>query len=145
MKADLASPVHELPATLTLADGKRLAGGLFVAPGQSVTSALEQRRSFVPITVAGRFRLVARAQIACISLSAFRADKDPGLPLTRHPIMVELASAVRLGGALAFLPAPGRGRIADHLNEDCDSFLLHDGETVHLVMKAHVAWIEEAR
>jgi hypothetical protein len=145
VKADLVSPVAEVPATLTLADGQRLGVAVFVPLGQSIAEALEEPdRRFLPVTGDGGFRLVSRAQVAVVTVPIFRAEVDAEAPVVRRPVVVGLVGGGVLRGALLFVPAYGRGRVADHLNQEGPSFVLRDGDQIHIVSKSHVLWVEEA-
>lgn len=144
MTATLASPVYEIPATLNLAGGQRLEVDVFVAVGQSIMETLEEPRRFLPITVADRFRLVSRARLAFMSIPIFRADWLANPAAVERPVIVETSIGVRLRGRLVFLPARGRTRVTDHLNDEGAVIALRASDTVHLIDKAHILWVEEA-
>jgi len=135
--------VSKLPATLQLHDGEQIDATLFVAPGLALRELLNAPRRFLPVESGGRFLLVARDLVACVSVSVFLVKRFTPLPITRRSVVVRLRSGVRLNGDLLYVGTPGYDRIGDHLEQKGEVFELVDGTTAHLVAKRHVAWIEE--
>jgi len=148
MALELTLPVNKVPATLVLGDGTRHDVSVFIAAGQEIEELLTAEQWFLPTLRDGQFRMYARRAVACLSLPVFRAprdgEEDAILPMQKRSAVVHLCSGSILNGELRYLAPPERRRTADFLNEEAALFTLYDSETVHYVVKAHVAYVEEA-
>ena len=134
-------PVRRVPAALTLADGSRREGILFVGCEDSVGAALAGPRTFFPFDERGAVRIYAVAAVACISSGEVAGGADPSERALR--VRVHLQSGVILEGEVRFIPSQGKARLLDALSEDAPSFVLVEARAVHHVQKAHVLLVEE--
>src|SRR5688572_22075988 len=146
LMADRSQPILRLPVdritcTLLLTDGTRVNGALFRIPGAPAAGLLDEPEPFLPLATDNGVRLIARALIAAVALPPAPVDADE-LPGVRQQVAVTLRSGQRLRGELRWTPAPGHARTIDLLNEPGAAMLLH-GDVVHLVARAHIAWVEE--
>jgi hypothetical protein len=147
MTRDFNLPVERLPVALILADGTRRDAVVFVPAGQRVEELLESALWFLPADEAGTFRLYAREGLAAIGVDRARlkgGDPFDGLPHERRRTVVRLRSGTMLFGELRYLAPPQRRRTADFVNEEPATFALHGPDVVYHVVKAHVAYLEEA-
>ena len=143
---DLRVPVDRVAVDLTLADGRRHRGTLFVPPGMAVEEMLAARDRFLPVEEDGRVRLYASAALACISVAdVAQGPESERLPEERRRLTVRLKSGDVLEGDLRYVQVTARPRTADLLNEPGATFALHSGDAVRHVVKAHVECVEEAQ
>jgi hypothetical protein len=137
----LRLPVDRISCSLLLADGTRVNGALFRTPGTPVVGLLDEPEPFLPLATDYGVRLLARALIAAVALPPAPLDADE-LPGVHQQAVVTLRSGQRLRGELRWTPAPGHARTIDLLNEPGAALLLH-GDVVHLIARAHIAWVED--
>jgi hypothetical protein len=137
-------PRDQTPVTVTLEDGEQAHAMLFLAPGSSVIRFLEEASPFVPVSYTSGLRLVARDSIACVTVQATDAPPDdPELPLERQRVRIRLRGGRSIEGELRWIAPAGRRRTADCLNDPLAHVVVHDGQQVSFVAKAHIAYAEE--
>lgn len=140
----LRLPRDQTPVTVTLEDGEQAHAMLFLPPGSSVIRFLEEAASFVPVNYTTGLRLVARDSIACLTVQATDAPpEDPDLPLERQRVRIRLRGGRSIEGELRWIAVTGRRRTADCLNDPLTHVVVHDGQQVSFVAKAHIAHAEE--
>jgi hypothetical protein len=143
---DLRVPVDRVTVDLTLADGRRRRGTLFVPPGSPVEDVLATRDAFVPVEEDGKVRLYASAALACITVaSGDEPTESERMPEERRCLSVRLKSGEVIEGELRYVPMRARPRTADLLNEAGATITLHTAGGVRHVVKAHVECVEEAQ
>lgn len=140
----LRLPRDQTPVTITLEDGDQAMATLFLAPGSSLIRFLEEAAAFVPVSYTTGLRLVARNSIACLTVLASDAPaEDPDLPLERQRVKIRLRGGRSVEGELRWIGVSGRRRTADCLNDPLAHVVVHDGQQVSFVAKAHIAHVEE--
>ena len=129
---------------ITLEDGDQAQAMLFLAPGSSVIRFLEDAAAFVPVSYTNGLRLVARDSIACLTVLATDAPpEDPELPLERQRVRIRLRGGRSFEGELRWIGVSGRRRTADCLNDQLAHVVVHEGQHVSFIAKAHIAHAEE--
>jgi len=145
MEVDLRVPVDRVGVSLTLSDGQRRRGTMFVPPGSGVEELLEQRQAFVPIEEEGKVRLYASGSVACLEVMDGRIDlPELELPLERRRLVVRLKNGEVLDGEIRYVAWRSPPRTADLLNEPTATFALYRNGRVQHVAKMHVECVEEA-
>jgi hypothetical protein len=144
-QAILFMPVENITAVLTLHDGERVECMLFVPDGEDVTQVVGDGTPFIPVVRRGRVCLIARAAIACVAVSPRLAGQgfDDDLPFHTQKASIKLRSGTVIEGELKWIPPEPRKRTSDYLNAEQPYFVVHGAETVHFIVKAHVATVTE--
>ena len=136
----LRVPRDQTPVSVTLHDGERASALLFVPPGDSIAKLLSDSTTFVPVSYSSGTRLVARTAIACITVHVIHARLDDGdLPRERQRAIVRLRAGTLIQGELRWIAPPGRRRTLDCINDDATHLMIHDGDYVSYIAKAHIA------
>jgi hypothetical protein len=140
---DFRKPVRRLAATVTYGSGARCDVVLFCQPGEDLSRLLAADEPFLPIEQEGKVRLVARKELAVVSVP-FDGEFEEEATLTRRvTVAVRLTSGAQVEGELAYTPRPGRPRVLDFLNEPDATLRLLDTHATHHVSKAHIHAVEE--
>jgi hypothetical protein len=120
---------------------------------QHLRDLLEGPEHFLPIQEADQtWSIINKATIlwAAVNLGEGQLpveETNPSLQeeLFDHRIAVEVELASGpLSGDLLFSPPPGRGRVADHLNEMGRFFRLWTSSRLYLINKSHVLRVRES-
>lgn len=143
-QAILRMPVDFTDASLVLHDGERSDVIFFVPPGETLARLVSAGDAFLPVMRNAKITIVARAAIAAVGVATKPAAASDGdLPCERQRAAVKLRSGTLLEGELTWTIVSGKQRTADYLNSDSPYFELHAGDTTYLVIKAHVATVQE--
>lgn len=145
-QAILRIPVDQLSATMTMYDGAKSEVVLFVPCGVTVAELLTQGDAFLPVIRDRSVSLIARAAIAALAIleiQPLRTDGDPDPLDARQPAVVHLKGGASIKGELRWVAPVGRQRTADYLNDPSPYIQVHAEGVVHLVVKAHIAMVEE--
>jgi len=146
-QAILRIPVDQVSATMTMYDGSKSEVVLFVPCGASVSELLTQGDAFLPVIRERSVSLVARAAIAALAifevtpLQPEPAENDP--LAARQNAIVHLKGGATIRGELRWVAPIGRQRTADYLNDSSLYIAVHSEGVIHLVVKAHIAMVEE--
>lgn len=140
----LRMPVDHVVATLMMHDGTKSDVVLFVPPSEDIGHLLTSGPTFLPTIKDGRITLVARDAIASIGTPELAVlPREDDLPFERQTAVVTLRSGAKLEGEVRFTAPAGHQRTADFLNESEAVFCVHAAGTTYVVVKAHVAQVEE--
>jgi hypothetical protein len=143
-QAMLRLPVDQLSATMILHDGSRSEIVLFVPCGETVQQLVTQGDAFLPVIRERSVSLVARAAIACVTVAVVTPmPRDTDVPSEHQVAVVHLRSGQTVRGELRWGAAVGRQRTADFLNDPTPYIEVHGDGVVHLVVKAHIAMVDE--
>lgn len=141
-QAILRMPVEYVDASLVLHDGERSDVIFFVPPGETLARLVSAGDAFLPVMRNAKITIVSRAAIAAVGIVT-TAAADAELPSERQRAAVKLRSGTVLEGELTWTIVSGKQRTADFLNSDSPYFELRAGDTTYLVIKAHVATVQE--
>ena len=136
-------PVDRVSAQLTLHDGERFEGILFLPGGEQVPELLSEGEPFIPVGHGNTVRLVARSALACIAIPSRPDLADADLPIERQQATIRLRSGAVVTGELRWTAPPGWRRTGDHLKDSARHVTVHGGGITTFVAKAHIAWVEE--
>jgi hypothetical protein len=143
-QALLRIPVDQVSATMTMHDGGKSEVVLFVPGGVSVSDLLTSGDAFIPVIRDRSVALVARAAIAALAVAeVIPLPVDGELPDERQIVVVHLRAGEPIKGELRWLAPVGRQRTADHLNDPTPYIAVRANGVVHLVVKSHIALVEE--
>jgi len=141
----LRMPVDHVVATLMMHDGTKADVVLFVPPTEDIGHLLSSGPTFLPAIRDGRVTLIAREAVASIGTPEITViPREDDLPVQRQAVVVVLRSGAKIEGELRFTAPAGHQRTADHLNEPEPVFSVHAAGTTYVVVKAHVAQVDEA-
>ncbi len=135
-------PVERIRVALLLGSGAALSGELFLAPGEPVSSVLDEAEPFLPLVVEGKVRLIARATIASLAI-AEETDPDPDVHEDSQRAVVQLVNGSTVEGELRWVPTVGYRRTVDLLNLPSRLLVVHGTGVTTWIVKTHVAWVEE--
>lgn len=143
-QAILRMPVDYVDATLILHDGDRSEVIFFVPPGEDLGRLLTDGPAFIPVMREAKITILARTAIACVGLASRPlALHDADLPCEKQRAAVKLRSGMLLDGELQWTVVAGEQRTADFLNAPAPYFELRAADKTYLVVKAHVATVQE--
>ena len=135
-------PVDRVRVTLVLETGDALSGDVFLAPGEEVSSVLDEAEPFVPLGMEGHVRLVSRATIACLVVPG-EVARDQDVHEESQRARVHLKAGPEVEGELRWVALVGHRRTVDHLNLPARFLAIHGAGVTTYIIKAHVAWVEE--
>ena len=140
----LRMPVDHVVATLMMHDGTKSDVVLFVPPTEDIGHLLTSGPTFLPAVRDGRITIIARDAVASIGTpEVVVIPREDDLPVQRQSAVVTLRSGAKIEGELRFTAPAGQQRTADYLNEAEPVFAVHAAGTTYVVVKAHVAQVEE--
>jgi hypothetical protein len=135
-------PVDRSSVTLILETGEAVTGEIFLAPGEPISSVLDEAEPFVPVALEKNVRLVARSTIASLAV-AVEVAHDPDVQEQMQRAVVRLKNGVSVEGELRWVPYAGYRRTVDLLNLPSRLLVVHGSGVTTYIIKAHVAWVEE--
>jgi len=136
-------PVDYVDATLILHDGERWNVIFFVPPREDLVRLVTEGEAFVPVMRDAKITIVARAAIACVGMPTRPASDLDELPSENQRAAIKLRSGVVLEGELRWPIVEGKQRTADFLNGPSNHVVLSAGDVHYIVIKAHVATVQE--
>ena len=154
--SELKVPTRSLPVVVTTAEGRSVAGQVFM-PTTASRHAGPMRPEewineasfffpFLPEGSAGGPMLLNKSQVAIISLTAGSEEQDAGVAdaVLKRRVIVE-CGARRLEGMLRIEMPIHHSRVLDHLNRPEPFMVLREGDRDHLIQKQHVTKVIEVR
>jgi len=135
-------PVERVRVTMVLETGEALTGDVFLAPGEAVSTVLDEAEPFVPLGMEKHVRLVARATIACVAVPG-EVPRDQDVHEETQRARVHLKSGLEIEGELRWVAPVGHRRTVDHLNLPSRFLEIHGAAVTTYIIKGHVAWVEE--
>lgn len=144
-QAILRIPVDQVSATMTMHDGAKSEVVLFIPCGASVSELLTQGDAFLPVIRERSVSLVARAAIAAVAIFQVQPlhPEVASELAARQAAIVHLRGGTTIAGELRWVAPVGRQRTADYLNDPSPYITVHADGVIHLVIKAHIAMVEE--
>jgi hypothetical protein len=152
--SELRIPTRMVSVVVTTADGRSLAGQVFV-PADSARHPgpmrpdewINEPYSFFPFLAEGSAGvpiLLNKSQVAILSLtSASDEDRSEEVGL-RRKVVVE-CGARRIEGMLRIEMPTHHSRVLDQLNRPEPFLVLREGDRDHLIFKRHVTRVIEVR
>jgi hypothetical protein len=139
-QAILRMPVDYVDATLILHDGERSEVIFLLPPGEDLARVIGEGDAFIPVMRNAKICIIARAAIAAIGVPLLVEDE---LPAEQQRVAVKLRSGMMLDGELRWTIVCGKQRTADHLNGDARTLELRTADKSFIIVKSHVAFVQE--
>ena len=154
--SELRVPMQSLSVVVTTADGRSLAGQVFLPAASSLRAGpmrpeewINEPASFFPFLAegsAGPTILLNKSQVAIVSLTSAGDDEDVAAEDVgpKRKVVVE-CGARRIEGMLRIEMPAHHSRVLDHLNRSEPFLVLREGQRDHLIFKRHVTKVIEMR
>lgn len=143
-QAILKLPVDYVDATLILHDGERSEVIFLLPPSEDIARVITEGDAFIPVMRDAKICIIARDAMAAVGVPLRTPTPlEAEMPAELQRAAVKLKSGMLLDGELRWTVVTGKQRTADHLNSDARYLELRSEDKSYLIVKAHVAWVQE--